>query len=1814
MDKKSSVISAVVISALLITGLTPIAANAQPVSVASPETVETIDAPVSAAITPVTEVDISSTLVSGTEYEISVSSDLSPLDASYRYVVRDSATLANLVTCYDPLDCAITIDSSAHPSVYAEVQNVKSETLELSTGIYTTTNDAYGLTLEVDRYNYTTTPGAAGIELPTWTITGQFPSVIAGNGNKIAIELELANEGQPSVGSNYPGYKTRILVTTFTESPTQLTGTPFSATIPYGYAAEIEAAYSVRVYRYSTSSPTVQTTLAKSSATAIKIIDYYVEAHAVAGNQTNFAVLPTSNNPMWVDGSYPNGGNYGYSFAIHEMVTDTWKTYSKCGIPELTYKIWCGAQPNEPITMSSTAITGSDVWIVEVVYGRFTCDYSVSTSCPMPGNGPFYNGSITSVDFEVSERSEPLIISKNLGVVEGYEALNGYNPSDPCYQLCAEDPVNTATGEYWETITDIEPMNAFSPPLTFARNYGSQSSGKDSGMGLGWTYGFGMKIQSGHASNNASTLLGLDYIGVLQENGSSVEFRRAGNTYGQISTTATMKHVAGKFIFSRQNGSVFEFDDVTGLLIAQIDPSTSHRLDFTYDSNGHLMEVEASNGQTITVGWTGSHITSVDTSTGLSYDYEYTGNLLTKVTDYAGRDYLYTYNSTSKKLITKTDPNGGVTTNVYDATSGKVTSQTDPMGGVATFSYATSGSGSSLVLTTTVNNPSLISIYKYNGATGRITSVSKGGYLTSYSYYATGELYSITNPSNGGSRVFTYDAKGNVLTSKNELGQISTAGYNVSSLPTYQADPLGNTSTVTYDSNGVPTSYTSPNGAITDIVTSGGLVQSVTSPLGNETSYTYDTNGFTLTETDPEGNVTTYTRDSRGRVISITDALGGAIEYTYDDANNLTLIEDEIGAETSFAYDAAGNILAATDNIGNESSYEYDLINRIKKSTDAVGNVTTYAYTANRLSDTTTYPNGMTVTTTYAPAIGAVQSISYNSTQVVFNVTNWRGQTTFSTEWGRISNYTYDLAGNMTQTVSGGTTTNYGYDTAGRNTTVTQVSSTLGNKVTTIEYDVNSQVAKVIRPDSYFELYEYDLDGRQTKFTDASGNESLYEYDANSRLVEYSEGGLSWQVEYNDLDAVVKKTNVNDLSYSEMEYNSRGLLTEITYSDSTPDVSYTYDTLGRVQTIDDTGALLDYNYNPNSQVISSDRGGVETGYSYDNMSRLSTLTYPSGLIANYGYNALSQLASVSGTWGSAYYTYNGSDIPSRINYNGASSGLKTELGVDIPNGRVGSKTNSGSIAAGLPSEYSKSTVGYNNLGLVSSKNMTSNTAAIGNRNTTYTYDTTGRLATTADSTAPTLRQVSFNLDDSITKADTRSLSYSDERVISGTGDFSNRSLGFTTADFEYDTRGNRTQTSFYSSTTGLVNTEYGYNSINQMTSITNPDNPVPSATNPTTSYTYDAYGLMLSKSQDKGGFAYTTSDYVWDMTAGIPLMLEDQSFDYVYGVGGTPVAQVTKGTSSTSGTSTQYLLTDEVGSVLNVVGSDRTNMASRRYNEYGSAVSGSNVGVSAFGFAGEYRDSTTGYIYLRARWYDPSTAQFTTVDPALATTHSQYGYTRGNPLSYRDPLGLDWIDDVNRNTQQGFLGVLNSVTMGGFGVIANNFAPGLIDNCDRGAYDWGNTVGDVASFAIPGAIGLKFLKKFDQAGSASVKSPTTWRALQEWFKDDRGSSELPGQIDRLWRAVTKQEKNDLDNSGIFRFGENGGEGKWFTRTEEQAQKYKEVAERGYPRDGKYEIVSGDMDRDLIDYTDTVDLTSEIGEGPAGVFIRADKLPFIRYNG
>jgi len=208
-------------------------------------------------------------------------------------------------------------------------------------------------------------------------------------------------------------------------------------------------------------------------------------------------------------------------------------------------------------------------------------------------------------------------------------------------------------------------------------------------------------------------------------------------------------------------------------------------------------------------------------------------------------------------------------------------------------------------------------------------------------------------------------------------------------------------------------------------------------------------------------------------------------------------------------------------------------------------------------------------------------------------------------------------------------------------------------------------------------------------------------------------------------------------------------------------------------------------------------------------------------------------------------------------------------------------------------------------------------------------------------------------------------------------------VGSTSTAYTFDARGDRTK-----ATTGSVVATYGYDQVNRLTSFARGTT--------TASYTYNGDGLRASKKVGS-----TTTKFVYDTAEGLPLVLSDGASYYLYGPGGTPYAQIT-----TAGVVT-YLHADQLGSIRMITDSTGKSAGTATYTAYGTRTTTGTT--SAFGYAGQYTDTETGLQWLRARYYDPTTGQFLTVDPLAAATGNRYAYAAGNPITGTDPSGLmDW--------------------------------------------------------------------------------------------------------------------------------------------------------------------------------------------------------------
>lgn len=109
---------------------------------------------------------------------------------------------------------------------------------------------------------------------------------------------------------------------------------------------------------------------------------------------------------------------------------------------------------------------------------------------------------------------------------------------------------------------------------------------------------------------------------------------------------------------------------------------------------------------------------------------------------------------------------------------------------------------------------------------------------------------------------------------------------------------------------------------------------------------------------------------------------------------------------------------------------------------------------------------------------------------------------------------------------------------------------------------------------------------------------------------------------------------------------------------------------------------------------------------------------------------------------------------------------------------------------------------------------------------------------------------------------------------------------------------------------------------------------------------------------------------------------------YVYGPSKTSIEQINNSTGTVL-----YLHHDQQGSIRLLTGSTGTVVGSTTFDAYGNKTGSTGTSTTPLGYDAQYTSSDTGLVYMRARTYDPSTAQFLTRDPWVALTGEPYSYT-----------------------------------------------------------------------------------------------------------------------------------------------------------------------------------------------------------------------------
>lgn len=1195
---------------------------------------------------------------------------------------------------------------------------------------------------------------------------------------------------------------------------------------------------------------------------------------------------------------------------------------------------------------------------------------------------------------QVADSPADIAVLPNANGPSDYELNGGYVPSQACSTASHGDPVNTATGEYSELDRDLS-FPCVGPPLTFARAYSSALGSADEGLGFGWSWDFGMKL----APVDTGSLTTATRVDVTQETGSVLRFygaATAGYT-AEARVQATLTKLAdGTYEFQRGPDEHFIFDS-EGRLIRLVDRH-GNAVRVVYDGADQAIRVEDDFARYLTIAWADGRIASVTDHASREVDYGYdSAGDLTTYTDFDGLVTAYEYDA-SHRMTVVTAPSGAEVANVYDAQS-RVTSQT--IDGTGTYSFAYGATS-----TTTTDPTGLVTREDYvdNMLMATTSAVGTADEATvSYTYDGFNNLASITDPF-GRTTTFGYDNDGRKTVAQDALGNETRWIYDADGKLLYQTDATGaKVFSATYTALGDVATETAGDGSVTTYAyDSHGLVTSVTGPGSVTDTTTYDSHGNAVERQYADGSSSEVVFDDLNRPTSVTevhDRDGDAVDerdttvIAYNNRSQATSTTDASGATSTSTYDALGRLQSSVDDADNASSYGYDSAGRLAWEDDALGNRVTYAYDA----------YGRQVSATDAD--GGVTSVEYDARGLVAaQVDAMGGRTEFEYDkggrlvsttdpLGRVSATSYDALGRVASTTNPaeGVTT-YAYDANSRQTRVTDPSG----RISSFAYDVAGRPVTETRPDGATWTTTYDAFGGVSAEKDWANETSSTTIDSLGRPTAYSDfAGQNTSYTYRD-DLVASVTLPTGVATT-YAYDALGRATVATHS--TNDISQRgYDTVGQLVSSTDPGGTVGIGYDADGRPTSVTGDLGDVSYEYTDSGDLGALVYPSGLRVEYSYDAAHRMTGVS--------LGAGTDIALSRDDSGAVTSISYPNGVDT----TLTYDSAGRLASGLVLDSVGTQVFGDSYtfatdGLLASESFTR--AGVVDQSRGIARDSLGRV-NSLTAAGGTVSSLQYSASHTPTLLDTG------VQATLGAGGRLASSLATSgaTTTYQYDQYGRRTAEA--SSDPSVDARTYGYDAFGHMT-----DSTVGSSA---ASYT-TTQGLRSSQTVGE-----TTTDYVWDLFAGVPTLLEDDEHAYVYATGSSPVAQVDLVTGEV-----EYLHGDLTGSTRAVTDVTGAVVGTWGFTAYGSVASSSgDAAATRFLFAGEYRDDT-GLYYLRARSYDPATGQFLTVDPALASTGMAYAYTAGDPLQQVDPMGLDSADSTGG---QGVLaGIGNGVKSIGSGIV-----------------------------------------------------------------------------------------------------------------------------------------------------------------------------------
>ncbi len=643
-------------------------------------------------------------------------------------------------------------------------------------------------------------------------------------------------------------------------------------------------------------------------------------------------------------------------------------------------------------------------------------------------------------------------------------------------------PIDLATGDYYDTVTDLTIPGA-GIPLQFTRTYDAMAAQAEESaasivppLGYGWASNLGMSV--------SESMAGL--ATVTEANGALITFQYYGaGASGEAAwcpsdaTVAVFCPTAPRYI-ATLSGSSGSFTYVDNL---------SSPMTYTFNSSNALSGIKDANGDTLDSSSYVSGCPSGDTCT------EWTSSA-------SGEALVVEVNTSSGELLSVFDP-AATLQSVSFTYSGTGCST---WGGSQPADLCSATTPGSLTTTYTYDSANMTAKYDYDEltmsppATGAVTNTYTAGQVTEQTVTTASGVTQVTKLS------YTTNSLAGGTTTTVTFYPLGTGGGEPTEVSSYEY------------SNLVLASETTASGT-TDFKTDGATLLSTTSAdgAGNVTGETLDNYGA------PGG-----TESSSADATLVSDGNDKTEQYAYT-ADNLVWCSVSAAAYAA-AYPGAAircppsapsSPPAAGSDVGMTITV-YNLANEPTSVTDPLGNTTTYSYSTSGYGvptglvycsiDPVEYGHVTCPATYTATATAKTTATTYNSFGNVTSTTDPDGDET---------TYAYGVTGHpglvASETSPDGTTTVFTYNTIGEVLSrVVTFPSSSGYSATT-EYTYDSSGHEICETDPY----EYakgvtacptSPPTPPTPSSDAYLGDTITGYDADGRVIQSTNplGGITY--------------------------------------------------------------------------------------------------------------------------------------------------------------------------------------------------------------------------------------------------------------------------------------------------------------------------------------------------------------------------------------------------------------------------------------------------------------------------------------------------------------------------------------------------------------------------------------------------------------------------------------------------------------------------------------------------------------------------------